>query len=260
MGLCVLTLFTFASSVSVSGANRTTTARPLQASRQLIIGLTESWSSSRATLYRFDRTSKGWSRVGKEIAARLGPKGLAWGAGLVDRSEIPSPIPEEVPEKAEGDQLAPAGVFSLGPVYSYDAGWKKKTKMSFVQVGPNDLFVEDPKSPLYNTHVRLDHAPRTAWEKNQQMEQGDAAHRLKVFVGHNVNPPVPGKGSAIWLHIWRDNGAKVTAGCTSLNAASLAEIVRWLDPDAQPTYILLPATLYSEIADPWQLPLIAPQK
>ena len=248
--------------VAVAAVSVTSRATAVQRSipaetTQLVVGLANDWSSTRATLTRFERKSGGsWSRVGPAIAARLGPTGLAWGRGLVDVTQLAATAAGTAPEKVEGDKRAPAGAFALDTVYAYDAAWAKRTAMPFINVGPRDLFVEDPTSALYNTHVRLDHLPGTAWEKEQQMEQGDEAHRLKVFVGHNTNPPVPGRGSAIYLHVWRRDGASPTAGCTAMSFDSLRAIVGWLQPTANPVFVLLPKGAYTSIASAWDLPPI----
>jgi L,D-peptidoglycan transpeptidase YkuD (ErfK/YbiS/YcfS/YnhG family) len=250
----------FASAAVVCSPPRTSAAtKPVDrralppTSTQMVLGLADSWSSTKVTLHRLGKSAAGWARVGRPIPARIGPTGLAWGVGLLQPSAI-SAASADHPGKVEGDDTAPVGVFRLGPVFAYDASWEQKTAMPFVRVGPRDLFVEDPASPLYNTHVRLDHLPQTEWEKHEQMQQGDAAHRLKVFVGHNANPPVGGRGSAIFLHVWRNEGAVPTAGCTAMGYSDLGEIVKWLRPGNRPLYVLVPRSVYREIRTAWKLP------
>ena len=238
---------------SGTGAARLTV---MSASDQLVLGVTESWDSTRVTLLRFERKKNGWVRTGAPIPARLGPAGLAWGIGLSGPGVIGAGDARIGPKKTEGDGRAPAGVFALGPVFGYDGTWVDRTDMPFVRVGPNDLFVEDPKSPLYNTHVRLDHLPLTDWEKREQMKQNDDAHRLKVFVRHNADPPVAGKGSAVFLHVWRNDGSATTTGCTAMEYPAIRDIVRWLRPDAQPVYVLLPKQVFREVQRTWGLPSI----
>ena len=122
-----------------------------------------------------------------------------------------------------------------------------------------DLYVEDPESPLYNTYVHLDHDPNTAFENEQQMNQDDPAHRLKIVIKHNAEPsPMPGKGSAILFHIWRSDGAKTTAGCTAASATSIETLMTWLDPVKQPLYVLLPVDEYRARRAAWGLPVIDP--
>lgn len=217
---------------------------------QLVVGITESWSSSSAVVRRYQRTPTGWLGVGQPSSARLGPNGLAWGRG---RNEIPAGSTTKV----EGDRRSPAGVFSLPTAFGYDADWQARTRLPFVTVGANDLFVEDPQSSLYNQHVRLDHAPTTAWERKQQMHQRDPAHRLEVLVGHNTVPKiVPGAGSAIFIHVWRDGGDATTTGCTAMSDSDVDALVRWLDPAARPLYVLLPRDEYLARQTSWNLPTL----
>ena len=224
---------------------------------QLIVGVADDWSSNRVILTRFERKPGGtWARIGSDISARLGAGGLAWGRGSIEFGGPSNVANATGPEKVEGDGRAPAGVFPLETVYAYEAAWGKRTAMPFVTVGVNDLFIEDPTSNSYNTHIRLDHAPATAWEKKEQMEQGDAAHRLKVFVGHNSHSPTPGRGSAIFLHVWRKNGAVPTTGCTAMSFENLSTVVRWLRPSADPAYVLLPKLVYQSVRSAMDLPTI----
>jgi L,D-peptidoglycan transpeptidase YkuD (ErfK/YbiS/YcfS/YnhG family) len=58
-----------------------------------------------------------------------------------------------------------------------------------------------------------------------------------VVVGYNTDPVVAGRGSAIFLHIWKGPG-QPTAGCVAMEEADLERIVAWLDPDQKPQIIL----------------------
>jgi L,D-peptidoglycan transpeptidase YkuD (ErfK/YbiS/YcfS/YnhG family) len=228
--------------------------------RQMIVGITEGWAGNKAKLQRFTRKSGAWRPVDTvPIAAVLGPKGLAWGRGL-------NPIPVQASSgatgsgskrtKREGDKRSPAGVFSLGKAYGYDPIWAARTKLEYVTVTPADLFVEDAASEFYNTQIRLDRPAASDWELSQQMEQTDPAHRLEVVVGHNTPKPIPGAGSAILLHIWRQNGKKFTTGCTAMADADMESLIRWLDPKEQPLYVLLPRSEYQARQVAWGLPVL----
>ncbi len=45
-----------------------------------------------------------------------------------------------------------------------------------------------------------------------EMRQHDDAHSLKLYIAHNDailgGEAIPGRGSAIFLHIWRDDGER----------------------------------------------------
>jgi L,D-peptidoglycan transpeptidase YkuD (ErfK/YbiS/YcfS/YnhG family) len=233
---------------SVSSAAVSPTWKLPATTTQLVVGVAASWDSSRVTLQRFERADGGWKVVGATMPGRLGSAGLVWGRGLHPRTS-------KMSDKTEGDNRAPAGAFVLRRAFGYDPSWATKTLLSYVTVGKRDLFVEDAKSPQYNTYVRLDHDPSTAFERKEQMKQADPAHRLKIVVEHNVSPkPVPGRGSAILFHIWRADGSKATAGCTSVSDVSIEALMTWLDPQKSPVYVLLPVDEYRQREVAWGLP------
>lgn len=217
-------------------------------STQCLVGIAKDWNSSHVTLSAYEKRGNTWTKVLGPWQGRLGKRGLIWGRGLHQ-------LPAATPLKAEGDWRAPAGIFRIGGAWGYDARIRKHPKLFYRKITSRDLWVEDSKSPSYNRHLILDHEPATAWEKKQQMRQGDPAHSLKLFIGHNSPPKVtPGGGSAIFFHIWRGGGTKPTAGCTTLEEVHLRELIAWLDPNKQPLYILLPESEYLSKRGPWMLP------
>lgn len=218
--------------------------------RQCILGLAPDWNSSRVEVRVFEKNGAAWTPAGGPWSGRLGKNGLAWGLGL-------HPVPAGVPAKREGDFRAPAGVFGLGGAFGYASGIQKNPALPYRQITTRDLWVEDAASPDYNRHLRLDAEPRTAWEKKQQMKQGDHAHSLKLFIAHNPAPQaVPGAGSSIFFHIWRADGAKPSAGCTTLSETSLRQLIAAIDPAKNPLYVLLPEQEYRRVAREWKLPAV----
>ena len=216
---------------------------------QCVVGVADGWNSSHATLSFYEKRGAIWRRVGDPWPARLGSNGLVWGLGM-------HPLPAAAPTtKREGDSRAPAGVFGIGDVWGYAASVAKHPKWPYHQIGQRDLWVEDPASPNYNRHLLLDHVPATTWEKQQQMKQDDAAHALKLFIAHNAPPKVVAHaGSAIFFHIWRADGGKPTAGCTTMAEVRLRDLISHLDPARKPVYVLLPKTEYDAQRTQWKLP------
>jgi L,D-peptidoglycan transpeptidase YkuD (ErfK/YbiS/YcfS/YnhG family) len=218
--------------------------------RQCILGLAPDWNSSRVQVRVFEKRDSGWAQSAGPWSGRLGKNGLAWGLGL-------HPVPTGVAAKREGDLRAPAGVFALGGAYGYAPAIEKAPGLPYRQITSRDLWVEDPASPDYNRHLQLPAEPRTAWEKKQQMKQGDHAHSLKLFIAHNPAPgAVPGSGSSIFFHIWRAEGAKPSAGCTVLSEPNLRSLIASIDPAKNPVYVLLPEEEYRRLARAWKLPAV----
>lgn len=219
-------------------------------SKQAVVAYPSSWHSSHAELYFYERADSkaAWSKAGGPVKVRLGRKGSAWGLGL-HRS------PDGVTLKKEGDGRSPAGIFSIGGAWGDAPAIRKHPKLPYRKVTPRDLWVEDSKSPHYNSHQILPHLPKSTWERKQQMKQNDHAHSLKLFIAHNPPPKAkPDAGSAIFFHIWRGGGSKPTAGCTTMEERNLKKLVAWVDPTKQPVYILLPLNDYKAKRTAWKLP------
>lgn len=217
-------------------------------STQCLVGIADNWNSSTVTLTLYDKKGGKWVPAGPSWDARLGKSGLIWGLGL-------HPNPKGGSIKREGDMRSPAGVFDLGGVWGYEKNVRRHPDIPYRQVTPRDLWVEDPASPSYNRHVILEKDPSTPWEKKQQMKQGDYAHSLKLFIAHNAPPRVvPNAGSSIFFHIWRADGGRPSAGCTTMAEDKLRKLIGGIDPARRPVYVLLPKAEYAARKAEWKLP------
>lgn len=217
-------------------------------SRQLVLAEVPGPDDSRATVTRWERVDGAWVAVGEPVPARIGAHGVAWGRGLHP--------PQPGLQKVEGDGRAPAGVFELRDAFGDAPAAAPGVRWPYHPVGPRDLFVEDPARPEYNAWVHVDgDRPLEPWEREAVMKQGDPAHALKVLVAHNAPPDVvPSAGSAIFLHVWRREGAAATAGCTAVARADLDALVGWLEPAAHPVFVLLTAADRARWRGEWSLP------
>lgn len=221
---------------------------------QAVIGIAEGWNDSHVSLSLVEKTATGvWQRVLGPIPGRLGRNGLVWGLGLhANRRGVTT--------KREGDGRSPAGIFSIGGLWTTNPTPVRHSRnMTEVKVGPCDLWVSDLTMPkLYNRHVRLKHPAATEWEKREQMRQSDYAHSIKLLIGHNTPDvkgcPVLGAGSSIFFHIWRNNGGAPTAGCTAMAEQNLRAVIARLEPKRAPVYILLPRSEYARLRTLWRLP------
>ncbi len=157
-------------------------------------------SGSSATVRACRRTSGGYT-------ADLGPY-----YGHVGRNGVTA-------NKREGDLRTPAGVFPLRGGFGAYANPGLRVG-SWLHVDSRDVWVDDPASSLYNTHQRTPANGR--WASAEKLLNQPAYNYAQV-IGYN-EARVPGKGSAIFLHV--DKGAG-TAGCVSLPTRSLLAVLRW---------------------------------
>ncbi len=218
--------------------------------RQLVLAVADSWDSHRGQLMAYtrrDARSPWIPALPKTVPVLLGRNGSAWGRGL--RSGEGGG-----PSKREGDGRAPAGLFRIGKLYGEPDSPPAGTGLHYVRVGEWDAWPDDPGNPHYNRHVRIDPARGVPpWFEKQRMRLGDPAYRWLVEVRHNADPPVPGAGSAIFLHT-RRGPDRPSAGCTVMARADLEAVIRLLDADAAPVFALLPRTEYTARRTAWGLP------
>ena len=115
-------------------------------------------------------------------------------------------------DKREGDNKSPLGVWPIRQVFYrpdvYPDG--PVTALPVRATAPDDGWCDAPGDPAYNRPVKLPY-PASA----ERMWRDDAVYDLVVVLGHNDDPPVPGMGSAIFLHLARD-GYPGTEGCVAL--------------------------------------------
>jgi L,D-peptidoglycan transpeptidase YkuD (ErfK/YbiS/YcfS/YnhG family) len=71
------------------------------------------------------------------------------------------------------------------------------------------------------------------------MTRDDNLYDLTVIIGYNDSPPVPGRGSAIFMHLARPDFSP-TAGCVGLRQDDLLAVLKLCDSSSHIT-ILPPA-------------------
>jgi len=127
-------------------------------------------------------------------------------------------VPAEV--KREGDGATPIGDWPIRRVlYRPDKLSKPRTSLSVAPIAPDDGWCDAPGDPNYNRPVRL---PYPA--SHERMWRDDDLYDLVVVLGYNDEPVVPGKGSAIFLHVARPDFGP-TAGCIALSRADVLDLL-----------------------------------
>lgn len=131
-------------------------------------------------------------------------------------------------EKQEGDWRTPVGVYRLLWLYHRpDRGGTPKTGIPCYPLLPRTGWAEDPTDPAYNRPILHPH-PYPA----DRMARGDSLYDICAVTDQNFDPVVPGKGSAIFLHLWR-KPRHPTAGCVSFRRCDLLWILRYWKPESR---------------------------
>ena len=126
--------------------------------------------------------------------------------------------------KLEGDHKTPTGEFKFKEVfYREDKLGYMKFNLPTKIITQNDGWCDDPKSKLYNQHIQF------PFDANaEKLFRDDDLYDLLFVIDYNIDPVVPGKGSAIFLHISKPN-FEGTEGCIALAKADIIELAKRID-------------------------------
>ena len=185
---------------------------PAGASRQLIVVETPSRAATVGPLRLWQRDGRCWRPVTGAWSAYVGRNGVS-------------------PNHREGDGTTPAGVFALESTV-YGSRPDPGVRYRYHRIVCGDWWDEDPSSASYNRFVHLPCGVRPPFRaESEGLWKSTVAYRHLIPIRYNADPVVPGRGSAIFLHVQTGNP---TNGCVSLPESRLVRVLRWLRPAAQP--------------------------
>ena len=125
-----------------------------------------------------------------------------------------------VADKREGDGATPIGVWPLRSLlYREDRLQRPRTALPCQAIAADDGWCDAPDDPAYNRPVKL---PYEA--SHEVLQRDDSIYDLIVVLAYNDAPPVPGLGSAIFLHVARDDYSG-TEGCVALARQDLLTLL-----------------------------------
>jgi L,D-peptidoglycan transpeptidase YkuD (ErfK/YbiS/YcfS/YnhG family) len=162
-----------------------------------------------ATVSAWTRTGNGWTAFVPPTPASLGREGMGPSSEQVART--------------------PAGTFGISQAFGRETD--PGTALPYSHVGPDDWWVGDTRSPLYNTHQTC--APgRCSFDEraSENLQAAGRAYDHAIVLDANTDPVRPGAGSAYFLHI----GDHPTAGCVATDEGTVVRLLRWLTPTAHP--------------------------
>jgi L,D-peptidoglycan transpeptidase YkuD (ErfK/YbiS/YcfS/YnhG family) len=182
--------------------------------QQVVIVTSANWSTDVATLQTFEKDAGVWRAVFPAMAANIGRDGFS-------------------ADKHEGDLRTPAGKYGFGTMFGQQAS--PGVKFPYRVADAKSVWVDDSSSKYYNT-----------WQENAALTGEHlaaatyrTAYAYAVDIAYNTSPVVPGKGSAIFLHVGDGGG---TAGCVSIAETNLMKVLRWLDPARAPVIVMAPTS------------------
>lgn len=181
---------------------------------QLITVLAASPSSTTATVQAWSRHGTRWVRHGASISGELGSAGLTT-------------------QPSEQTPATPIGSFTLSQAFGAKAN--PGTALPYLKTTPTDWWIRQ-SGPLYNTHQRCAaHCPFRQAAPNEQLRYLTPADNYAVVIGYNTGPVRQGAGSAFFLQV---SDGQPTAGCVAIPQQRLIDLLRWLQPSAQPRILI----------------------
>lgn len=131
-------------------------------------------------------------------------------------------------DKTEGDNASPQGCYALRSVlYRADRVKVPQTILPVSALTPNDGWCDDVNHADYNRLITLPHPAR-----HEKLWREDSLYDIIVVLGHNDNPPVAGKGSAIFFHLARPF-YRPTEGCIAVTLTDMYDILASVSTDSQ---------------------------
>jgi L,D-peptidoglycan transpeptidase YkuD (ErfK/YbiS/YcfS/YnhG family) len=131
-------------------------------------------------------------------------------------------------KKVEGDGATPMGIFPLRTVfYRPDRTRHFATDLPLSSLTPIDGWCDDPTDPAYNCLIKT---PYPA--SHEILWRQDHVYDILIVVGYNDSPPIPPKGSAIFIHLMNERETP-TDGCIALSRGDLIDILAEISPSTE---------------------------
>jgi len=128
-------------------------------------------------------------------------------------------------DKREGDGATPRGRFRLVRLWwRADRAPRPRTLLPVRRIERDLAWCEDAGSRRYNQPFR-----RSANEPGDRLWREDRLYDLLIEIDHNTRPRVAGRGSAVFLHLSRPNGAP-TAGCVAMQRSDIQRLLERIGP------------------------------
>lgn len=134
--------------------------------------------------------------------------------------------------KQEGDNKTPLGLYKISLIFGTLSD-SEINKMPFRRISSEDKYIDDSEHPDYNCWI----SGGTSARSYETMLRPDGLYALGAIIDYNTNPIIPGKGSAIFLHIWR--GQRIgTEGCIAMSLTNLKLLLESLKFSRNPHILI----------------------
>ena len=131
-------------------------------------------------------------------------------------------------KKREGDNITPKGTFKIVKIYYRNDRIKKiSSKFRLIEITKNIGWCDDPKSRKYNQPIKL-----PTKYSHEILYRRDNIYDLILVLNYNMKPTIKNKGSAIFIHMAKENYKK-TAGCVALKKVDLIFLIKEINKNTK---------------------------
>jgi len=133
----------------------------------------------------------------------------------------------------EGDEKTPLGdyVFRFGFYRADRLPQKPPTQLTMRALREDDGWCDDPDHLAYNRFVALPFAGG-----HEKLWREDGAYDVVLVISHNDAPPVPGLGSAVFIHIAQPDDRQ-TLGCVAVTPDVMVRLLRVIEPGKEVRFV-----------------------
>ena len=123
-------------------------------------------------------------------------------------------------KKREGDNVTPTGTFKIVKIYYRSDRVKKiSSKLRLIEITKNMGWCDDPNSKNYNQLINLPNR-----DGHEKLFKKNNIYDIIVVLNYNMKPVIKNKGSAIFIHIAKNN-YQPTQGCIALKKNDLLKLL-----------------------------------
>ena len=123
-------------------------------------------------------------------------------------------------KEIEGDNVTPRGIYRIVKIYYRKDRIKKITsKFKLIEITQTMGWCNDIKSKKYNQLIKI-----PTKYSHEKLYRKDNVYDLILVLNYNMNPTIKNKGSAIFIHVTREN-YQSTQGCIALKKNNLIKLI-----------------------------------
>ena len=124
-------------------------------------------------------------------------------------------------KRKEGDLITPEGNYKIKYImFRKDRIKYIKSKVKKIEIKKNMGWCDDPRSKFYNKLIKF-----PIKYSSERLYKSDSTYDIILVLNFNLNPILKNKGSAIFIHIAKQNYSS-TSGCVAVSKKDLKKIVK----------------------------------